>query len=50
MGAGKTTLGAALAERLSRPFVDVDAEIEAHSGVSIADMFREQGGRGAGDR
>ena len=29
MGAGKTTLGAALAELLGRPFVDVDAEIEA---------------------
>ena len=43
MGAGKTTLGAALAELLGRPFVDVDAEIEKRAQTSIADMFRDQG-------
>jgi shikimate kinase / 3-dehydroquinate synthase len=43
MGAGKTTLGAALAELLERPFVDVDAEIEARTKVPIADMFRDSG-------
>ncbi len=43
MGAGKTTLGAALAELLGRPFVDVDAEIEARAKTSIAEMFRDSG-------
>jgi shikimate kinase / 3-dehydroquinate synthase len=43
MGAGKTTLGSALAERLGRSFVDVDSAIEARTGVSIADMFRDDG-------
>ena len=43
MGAGKTTLGAALAELLGRPFVDVDAEIEERAGTSIAEIFRDSG-------
>lgn len=32
MGAGKSTLGAALAEALGVPFVDLDAQIEAAAG------------------
>ena len=43
MGAGKTTLGAALAELLGRPFLDVDAEIETSTETSIADIFRNSG-------
>ena len=43
MGAGKTTVGAALAELLGRAFVDVDAEIETRAGTSIADIFRDSG-------
>ena len=41
MGAGKSTLGADLAERLGRPFVDVDRELEALTGMGIPELFRE---------
>jgi 3-dehydroquinate synthetase/shikimate kinase len=39
MGAGKTTIGAEVARRTGRPFVDTDAEIERRHGP-IADLFR----------
>jgi shikimate kinase/3-dehydroquinate synthase len=42
MGAGKTTLGAQLAERLDRPFHDVDREVEEAHGA-IWDLFAERG-------
>jgi len=45
MGAGKTSIGHELARRLDRPFVDVDAELERHHGLSIAEMFSERGER-----
>jgi shikimate kinase len=43
MGAGKTTVGRRLANRLGLSFIDADAEIEKAAGSSIADIFKEFG-------
>jgi len=43
MGAGKSTIGLQLAERLDRRFVDLDAEIERHAGLSIDRLFAKRG-------
>lgn len=42
-GTGKSTVGALLAQRLGRPFVDLDRAIEAAAGCSIAALFANQG-------
>jgi shikimate kinase len=42
-GAGKTTVGRALARRMGLPFTDIDALIVERAGKSIADMFTEDG-------
>jgi shikimate kinase/3-dehydroquinate synthase len=42
MGAGKSTFGAEVAERLGRPFFDIDREIEGTHG-EIWEIFAQQG-------
>jgi shikimate kinase/3-dehydroquinate synthase len=39
MGAGKTTLAAAVALRVGRPFLDLDDEIERRTGSSVTELF-----------
>jgi len=43
MGTGKSSVGKALAERLGRPFVDMDALIEQREGRSVRQIFEEAG-------
>lgn len=43
MGAGKTSVGRALARHLGIPFVDSDKEIEKISGCSVVDIFSMYG-------
>jgi len=43
MGAGKSTVGRRLAERLGRSFFDSDDEIEKAAGLSVADIFSLHG-------
>jgi XRE family aerobic/anaerobic benzoate catabolism transcriptional regulator len=42
-GAGKSTVGAALAARLGCPFVELDREVEARGGMRIAELFEYHG-------
>src|SRR5690242_19528536 len=42
-GAGKSTVGVGVAERLARTFLDFDHEIERREGKTIADIFGEKG-------
>lgn len=43
MGSGKSTVGRRLAERLGLEFVDLDDDIEAAAGRTIADIFAADG-------
>ena len=50
MGAGKSSIGKALASLLMCPFFDVDAEIEARTGADIQWIFDVDGEQGFRDR
>lgn len=43
MGAGKTTIGRALARRLELDFADTDRELVARTGVPVATVFEIEG-------
>ena len=43
MGAGKTTVGKILADRIGVKFIDADQEIERAAGCSITDFFEKYG-------
>jgi shikimate kinase/3-dehydroquinate synthase len=43
MGAGKSTLGPLLADRLGRRFVSVDEIVEERTGTTVAEFFAERG-------
>ncbi len=43
MGAGKSTAARSASDALGKPLVDVDAEIESRTGLSIPDLFAERG-------
>lgn len=43
MGTGKSAVGRLLADRLKRPFVDLDGEIERTTGMSIPQIFAQYG-------
>jgi len=45
-GAGKSTLGAALAKHLGVPFVELDHEVEAEAGTSLHEIFLLHGQAG----
>jgi len=43
MGAGKTAVGKALAEKLNKEFIETDALIEQRAGKSIPEIFQQDG-------
>ncbi len=43
MGSGKTTVGIILSEKLKKPFIDLDSEIEKSADKTISEIFDEKG-------
>lgn len=43
MGTGKSTIGRLLAERLGRPLIDTDDEVERRAGRSVRQIFADDG-------
>jgi shikimate kinase/3-dehydroquinate synthase len=50
MGSGKSTVGPHLAQRMDRPFVDLDDVIEAEAGRSVTEIFSSEGEAGFRER
>jgi shikimate kinase/3-dehydroquinate synthase len=50
MGSGKSTVGPKLAQRMGRPFVDLDDVIVADAGRSVAQIFASEGEAGFRER
>ena len=50
MGSGKSTVGPELAQRMGRPFVDLDDVIVADAGRSVAEIFSSEGEAGFRER
>jgi len=43
MGAGKSTVGPDVAERLGRPFIDLDRDLEQDLGTTLPEFFEQRG-------
>ena len=43
MGAGKSTIGEKLADRLNRPYIDNDTQVEHVTGRTVAQIWRDEG-------
>jgi shikimate kinase len=43
MGAGKTSVGTILAQKLKLKYIDIDEEIEKKTGKQISEIFKEKG-------
>ena len=43
MGSGKSSIGAMVSKKLNIPFIDIDNLIEEHAGMTISEIFEENG-------
>lgn len=50
MGAGKSTIGRRLSQKLRLDFVDIDKEVEATAGRTITEIFQREGEAGFRER
>lgn len=42
-GSGKSTIGSRFAERINKPFYDLDALIEEQKGMTVPEIFKQEG-------